>query len=116
MAQSKIFIPGLSDYKCIFIRSGDVIRAYKQVPNYNTNVQYDDIYPNANYVLVSGVQQFGNQGYTSLPSCVSSQYLTDDFYYRNDFDKILTIFIIIVIFAIWFPFKLFSRFCKRLWR
>lgn len=114
MAQSKIYVPGLNNYRCISIRSGDVIRAYKQTPQLNSNIDYDDYYINSNYIMVSGVQNF-NQ-YSTLPQCVQSQYLTDDFYYRNDFDRILVIFIIIVIFGIWLPFKLFSRFCKKLWR
>lgn len=114
MAQSKIFVPGANSYRCVSIRSNDVIRAYKQTPQVNSNIDYDDYYIHSNYYMVSGTQNF-NQ-YATLPQCVQSQYITDDFYYRVDFDKILTIFIIIVIFAIWLPFKVFSRFCKRLWK
>lgn len=114
LAQSKVYIPGANNYACISIRSNDVIRAYKTQPNYNSNVDYDDYYINNNYYSVSGTQNFSQ--YTTLPQCVNSSLVTDEFYYRLDFDKILVMFIILCIFCFWLPLKLFSRFCKRLWR
>lgn len=114
MAQSKIYVPGASNYRCVAIRSDGIIRAYKQTPQMNTYVDYDDYYIHSNYYMVSGTQNFTQ--YSVLPQCVDNKYVTSDFYYRVDFDRILIMFIIICIFGFWLPFKLFSRFCKRLWR
>lgn len=110
----KIYVPNLSDYKCVYVRDSNTIRAYKQSPKANTTVEYVDYYLNSNYIYTEGTQTFSQ--YPSLPTCLATENLTDDFYYRNDFDSILIIFVIIVIFAILLPFKIFSRFCKRLWR
>ena len=114
MATNKIYVPNASDYPCIVIRNDTTIRAYKQTPRLNSNVDYVDFYYNSNYYYTEGTQNFSN--YSVLPTCLDANIVTDDFYYRNDLDKILVIFLIFVIFGIWFPFKLFSRFCKKLWR
>lgn len=110
----KVYVPNLNDYKCVYVRDTNTVRAYKQNPKANTTVEYVDYYINSNYIYTEGTQSFGN--YPNLPHCLSADNLTNDFYYRNDFDSILIIFVIIVIFSIWLPFKIFSRFCKRLWR
>lgn len=110
----RIYVPELSNYKCVYVRDGNSIRAYRQNPKANTTIEYVDYYINSNYIYTEGTQSFGQ--YTSLPTCLAAENLTDDIYYRNDFDSILIIFVIIVIFAIWLPFKVFSRFCKKMWR
>ena len=114
MATNKIYVPNANDYSCIVVRNDSTIRAYKQEPRLNSNVDYVDYYYNSNYYYTEGVQSFTN--YSILPTCLDSSIVTTDFYYKNDIDKILVIFIIMVIFCIWLPFKVFSRFCKKLWR
>lgn len=106
-----IYVPDLENYKCFVVRSEEVIRAYKQVPYNNSTIDYRDYYYNSNYLYQDGSQSFSQ--YTTLPVCLDNSKLTTEVYYRNDFDAILTIFIILVF--IWFivPLKIFTRLFRR---
>lgn len=101
-----IFVPN-ENYSCYVVQSEGVIRAYENVPTYNSNVNYRDYYINSNYIYRDGSQSFGS--YATLPTCLNNSVITHDVYYRNDFDKILIIFIILLIFCFYFPYRLISR-------
>lgn len=109
---NKIYVPDLTNYKCYVIRSDSTMRAYKNIPNYNTDIEYRDYYYTANYLYQDGKQSFSN--YSTLPICLDNSILTTDFYYRNDFPDILQMFFIISIFGIYIPFKVFFRLFRRL--
>ena len=94
-----IYVPDIENYKCFVVRSEEVIRAYADIPRNNTEITYRDYYYNSNYTYNDGVQSFSQ--YTTLPVCLDSNDVTSNFYYRNDFDSILIIFIIMV-GLIWF--------------
>lgn len=106
-----IYVPDLDNYKCFVVRSEEVIRAYEEIPRNNTEVVYRDYYYNSNYLYNDGIQSFSQ--YASLPVCLDSNIVTSDIYYRNDFDRILIIFIIIAIVCIYLPLKIFKRFFRR---
>lgn len=106
----KIYVPDLS-YKCFIVYSEGVIRAYEKVPKINQEVNYRDYYINASYIYRDGTQSFGS--YYSPPICLASDVVTDSVYYRNDFDKILVIFLIMSIFCFYIPIKLFSKLFKK---
>lgn len=106
-----VYVPDNTNYKCFVIQSEQTIRAYKENPRNNANIDYRDYYFNANYLYRDGTQSFGQ--YTTLPVCLPSNEITTDFYYRNDLAQILTIFLIIVIFGILLPIKIFSKLFKR---
>ena len=89
-----IYVPDLENYKCVVLQNNETIRAYTSVPN----ISYRDYYVNSHYLYKDGTQQFGNYN-TSLPTCMPTESLTDAYYYRNDFDSILIIFIILVGFS-----------------
>ena len=99
----KIYVPDLTNYKCFVVRSEEVIRAYKQTPTNNSTIEYRDYYFNSNYLYQDGEQSFSQ--YTTLPVCLSKNDLTDNYAYRNDFDKILVITLILSIFIIYIPSK-----------
>ena len=109
---NKIYVPDLTNYKCYVIRSDSTMRAYKNIPNYNTDIEYRDYYYTANYLYQDGKQSFSN--YSTLPICLDNSILTTDFYYRNDFPDILQMVFIISIFGIYIPFKVFFRLFRRL--
>ena len=67
-----------------------------------------DFYINSHYLQRTGTQSWG-QWNSSLPICVSKSSFTTDVYYRNDFDSILIIFLILFIFIIVLPYKIMSR-------
>lgn len=110
-----IYVPDLS-YQCYVIQNADTIRAYKTKPynpsyNQSINIEYRDYYYSSHYVHQDGTQQFST--YSTIPTCLSNDVLTDNFYYRNDFDSILIIVLIVSIFCFYIPLKIFSKLFKR---
>lgn len=109
-----IYVPNLSDYACVYLKDKDTLRAYKQQPNFNSTSEYVDYYVNSHYLFTQGTQEWGNSTYyNSLPVCLNSEKLTNDFYYRNDFASILFIFIVFAIVILYFPIKIWSRIFKK---
>ena len=106
-----IYVPDLENYKCFVVRSESTIRAYKNIPVNNSDVAYRDYYYNSNYLYQDGIQSFGS--YSTLPICLDNSNLTDSVYYRNDFDSILVIFLIMCIFCFYLPLKIFVRLFRR---
>lgn len=101
-----IYVPDLG-YQCYYIQNEGVIRAYEEMPQNNRDIAYRDYYLQSNYIYKDGVQSFGS--YSTLPVCLDNNVLTDSVYYRNDFDSILIIFIILIIFCFYYPFKIIGR-------
>lgn len=106
-----IYVPDMTNYQCFVVRSEEVIRAYKQIPYNNSTIQYRDYYYNSNYLYQDGEQSFSQ--YTTLPICLDNSKLTTEVYYRNDFDSILTILLIMSIFCFLIPIKIFTRLFRR---
>lgn len=102
----KIYLPN-TNYACYVVQSEGVIRAYEQTPNYNTVINYRDYYIDSDYIYKDGSQQFGS--YSTLPVCLDTNIITNEVYYRHDFDSILLIFLIMFIFIIAIPYKIMSR-------
>lgn len=110
----KVFVPEDNTYnKCYVVQNDSTIRAYNTQPNYNTTYSYREYFVNSHYLYRDGSGAWGNNQYSSLPTCISSSDITHNFYYRNDLSDILLSFFIIVIVCFWFPFMLFRRFFGR---
>ena len=111
-----IYVPDIN-YKCYVIINSDTIREYEQVPynpgyNQNISINYRDYYINSNYIYTDSSQTFSS--YSTLPTCLNSEVLTTDYMYRLDFDKILIMFLIMFIFIVHVPFKMFTSLFRRL--
>lgn len=106
-----IYVPDLTNYRCFVVRDSNTIRAYKNIPYNNSASEYRDYYINSNYLYQDGEQTFSQ--YTTLPVCLDNSKLTTEVYYRNDFDAILTIFLIMSIFCFYIPLKIFIRLFRR---
>lgn len=109
-----IYLPinNLNDFACYSIYDKDTLRAYYTKPAFDSSSNYVDFYINSHYLQKTGTQSWG-QWNTSLPTCLSSNSITTDYYYRNDFPDILLIFIIFAIVGIYLPFKLISRIFRK---
>lgn len=107
-----IYVPDLESYKCFVVRNDTTIRAYKETPQNNLDIEYRDYYYNSNYLYQDGIQSFSS--YTTLPVCLNKDILTNSVYYRNDFDSILIIFLVMCIFCFYLPLKIFVRLFRRL--
>lgn len=98
---ANIFIPTYNTGNCVVVQSADVIRVYEKRPTTNSTVNYIDYYYRSDYYFNTGSQQFGT--YSVIPTCRDN--ITTDFYYRYDFDKILIIFMCIVVLLYFMAFK-----------
>lgn len=108
-----IYIPNYdsTSQKCYVVQNEEVIREYERQPEYNSTIAYRDFYIRSDYIYKDGVQSFST--YSSLPVCLSSELLTNDYWYRQDISSVLVMFLIINIFAIFLPIKLFSKIMKK---
>lgn len=109
-----IYLPidNVNDFACYSIYDKDTVRAYYTKPALDSSSNYVDFYINSHYLQKTGTQSWG-QWNSSLPTCLSSDLITTDYYYRNDFPDILLIFIIFAIIGIYLPFKLISRIFRK---
>ena len=107
-----IYLPNDSVYnKCYVVQNEDVIRAYNKIPQNNTSYRYRDYYINSDYIYRDGEGTWSQ--YTTLPICLDNSKITNDFYYRTDFNDILIIFTIFCLFIFYIPFKIFMRLFRR---
>lgn len=108
-----IYMPEDSTYnKCYVVQSEGVIRGYDRTPTYNASYNYRDYYIDSNYIYRDGQGQWSQ--YSTLPICLSSDVITNDFYRRNDFDSICIIFMTMFFIVVYLPWVLFKRFFRRL--
>lgn len=112
MEDELIFMPQTSTYnKCYVVQSSDVIRGYDRVPSYNTSYNYRDYYINSSYIFRDGQGTWSN--YSTLPICLDNDIITNDFYHRLDFDKILIMFVIFAFFCFYIPIKICSKLFRK---
>ena len=103
-----IYVPSDNTYnKCYVVQSDGVIRGYDRIPQNNVNYFYRDYYINSDYIYRDGSGNWSQ--YSTLPICISSNNITNDFYYRVDFSNICLIFLVFSIFVVFIPYKIFSR-------
>lgn len=103
-----IYVPDDDYYdSCYVVQNEDVIRGYDRIPVNNSNYYYRDYYIHSDYMYKDGSGQWSQ--YSTLPICLSSDVITNDYYYRVDFSNIVLIFFIFSIFIIYIPYKLWSR-------
>lgn len=103
----KIYVPQDNVYnKCYVVQSESVIRGYNVVPSNNTNYLYRDYYINSDYIYRDGSGSWSS--YTTLPTCLSSTSITNDYWYRLDITSVLINVTIIALFGLYFPWRIFK--------
>lgn len=110
----KIYMPEDTTYnKCYVVQSEGIIRGYDRLPTSNSNYNYRDYYIKSDYIFKDGSGTW-NQ-YSTLPICLESSSITNDFWYRLDITNVLINITIIILFGMYLPFRIFkSLFGKRL--
>lgn len=104
---SKVYVPNYQNSNCAYIYNSNTIRVYDSVPTQNSSVDYTDYYINSSYLSNNGNTNFSP--YASLPTCINSSDITTNVFYRNDIDKILVVFLILLIICFYFPYRMISR-------
>lgn len=111
-----IYVPDTS-YPCYEVIDRHTIRVYKDTPVYSKTIEYFDVYLDEHYLTGSTYSTWywynNESSHSTLPTCILKDNLTSDFWYRNDLADILIIFLILAIFIILVPFRIFSRFLGR---
>lgn len=107
-----IYLPNSTTFnKCYVVQSEGVIRAYDTVPRTNTSYNYRDYYIDSHYIYRDGTGTWSQ--YATLPICLDNSLITHDYWYRTDFSNILVMFLIINIFGIFLPIKIFSKIFRK---
>lgn len=107
-----IFVPRDTTFnKCYVIQSEGVIRGYDTIPRNNTSYNYRDYYIRSDYIYRDGEGTWSS--YTTLPTCISFDNITNNYWYRVDISNVLTMFLIINIFGIFIPIKIFSKLFRK---
>lgn len=106
---ARIYIPSYSSNNCVVIQSNDIVRVYQTRPVAGSTVNYIDYYIHSDYYSNTGSATFSN--YSVIPTC--QQDITTDFYYRVDFDKIIVIFMAILVLCYFMAFKPIVRLMGR---
>ena len=103
-----IYVPEDTTYnKCYVVQSEGVIRGYDRYPTNNANYNYRDYYIRSDYIYKDGSGTWNN--YSTLPTCLDDDLISNDYWYRTDFSNVLVMFLIINIFGIYLPIKIFSK-------
>lgn len=103
---AKIYLPvTITNNNCAYISNNDVIRVFNNRGS-NQYISFTDYYINDHYITNTGTTYVGNNfNY----NCISTDRFTTDFLHRFDLPDIIIIFVFIVLFFIWFPYKIVSR-------
>lgn len=109
----KIYVPQDNTFnKCYVVQSEGVIRVYEEIPQTNRTINYRDYYIKSDYIYRDGYQTFSS--YSTLPTCLASTVITNDYWYRLDITNILINVTIIALFGLYLPWRIFkSLFGKR---
>lgn len=105
----KVYVPDLEEYSCVTVKDSETIRAYKESPVEGSKTSYRDYFIHSDYYYVDGVEDISN----SVPVCLDTSMVTNEFYYRVDFPDILIILFIFSIFVFLIPIKVFIRLFRR---
>lgn len=100
---TKVYLP--TEYlnkPCYQINDG-YIRVWNSINNNSYNTYYD-VFTNNNYLVREGYTNYYNN-----VSCSTMYEFTDNVFYRNDIDKILVIFFILLLICFYFPYRIISR-------
>lgn len=92
---------------CVEKLNTDIIRVYDSV-NINQENNYTDYNTSNHYNSYTSSIVL-----TSQPTCINSDELTNDIYYRNDLSHILVIFFIMAFIIFYIPYKLIMRFYRK---
>lgn len=107
------YLPEFNDNNCIVVDNlnSGYIRVYETTPYANSNINYIDYFIGSDYITRTGTQYFSN--YYTAVNCQPHENFTTEYYYRVDLDRILVVFLVMCIFCLYIPFKIFSKFFKR---
>lgn len=105
-----IYVP-IENPSCVVIRNDSTMRVYDEVPRVNSTIGYTDYYYTSNYLYQQGEQSFSQ--YATLPICLSSDKLTNEWFYRNDISDILISYIILAFLTIYLPIKIVTQLTKK---
>ena len=105
-----IYVPEYSSGNCAYMQSNNVLRVYDTKPTNNSTINYRDYMVDNHYLYRDGTTNFSN--YSTLPTCLSDEVITQNYGYRTDIADILLVFVIILGICYFIISKLISSFFR----
>lgn len=100
----KVYVPSYNTSNCAYIYSTDIIRVYETTPRQNASINYKDYYIKSSYIYNTGTTNFTQ--YSTLPTCIDSNRITTDFWYRNDIMSIVFVALALIFTGYFFISKI----------
>lgn len=101
---SKVYIPEYNSGNCAYIYNSDIIRVYDSQPRQNTTISYKDYYIKSSYIYNEGSTTFSQ--YSTLPTCINSNRISTDYFYRNDIMSIVFVSLALIFTGYFFVSKI----------
>ena len=111
----KIYVPEDSTFnKCYVVQSEGVIRGYDRVPSFNSQYNYREYFIKTDYIYRDGSGSWSS--YSTLPVCLDSSVITNDYWFRLDITNVLINVLIISIFCFYLPFRIIKALWGKRWQ
>lgn len=98
-----VYVPTFNSGNCAYIYNSDIIRVYDSTPRANTTINYKDYYIKSSYIYNTGSTTFSQ--YSNLPTCISADRITTEFWYRNDIADICLVAFLVCFVGYFFVAK-----------
>lgn len=100
---AKVYVPEYTSGNCAYIYSTDIIRVYDSQPRQNSTIPYKDFYIKSSYIFNYGTTTFSQ--YSTLPTCIASDRITTNYWYRNDIASIVIVSLALIFTGYFFVSK-----------
>ena len=91
-----LYVPDDLPYNaCYVLQNNYTLRVYDEVPRANSTIDYIDVALDNHYIYRDGTQTFST--YTTIPTCIVSDRITNSWIYRTDIFEIMGVIVIIVV-------------------
>lgn len=104
----KVYVPSYSNGNCAYIYNSDIIRVYESTPRANSTINYKDYYVKNSYIYNEGSTTFSQ--YSTLPTCINSNRITTDYWYRSDIMSIVFVALALIFTGYFFVSKVVRTF------
>lgn len=89
-----IYVPNYDSYQCAYLSSSNIIRVYDGIPAQGRTLDYTEYAIDNHYVFRTGTATWNN--YSTIPTCLSDDDITTNYFYRTDIDSIVFLFLAFV--------------------
>lgn len=89
-----IYVPDYDISNCAHLSSSNLLRVYDSVPQQGRTISYREYAIDNHYIYRDGSTTFSQ--YSTLPSCLDDDVITDNYFYRTDIAQIVFLWVVFV--------------------